>query len=302
MQRFRFWKLDAFTDGSSAGNPAGLVLLAAGQQIDEAAMQRLATEVATSGFVAEVAFATPRADGALALRYFSQEREVPFCGHATVAAAHHLLANSADFRGRSELRLETRHGILTAQNRIATEGCVYIAAPEPAFPDIRVTADEAAQALGIPPEQIDRREFDEGSDRLPIAECGQKCVLVPVRMLSALLGCTPDYRTLRALVEAKGLAAAVLYSRETQRAECDLRTRVFPPIFGYLEDMATGSGNAALGHWLRRTQRWTTDLLRIEQGPDRTNPNLVSLRAEPSGQLWIGGRAVARIDGHYLLH
>ncbi len=302
MQRYRFWKLDAFTEGSSAGNPAGLVLLAPDQQIDEAAMQRLATEVAGCGYVAEVAFATPLADGSLAVRYFSQEREVPFCGHATVAAAYHLLSNVESFRGRPELRLETQRGSLTAQNRIGAEDCVYIAAPEPAFPDIRVTVDEAARALGLPPEQIDRSELDERVEHLPIAECGQKCLLVPLRSLDAILGCTPDYRTLRSMVEAKGLAAVVLFSRETHRPERTLRTRVFPPVFGYLEDLATGSGNAALGHWLRRTRRWTDEHLLIEQGPDHTNPNLVSLRAEPSGQLWIGGRAVARIDGEYLLH
>lgn len=302
MQRYRFWKLDAFTDGSSAGNPAGLVLLTPEQQIDEAAMQRLATEVAASGYVAEVAFATPQADGALALRYFSQEREVPFCGHATVAAAYHLLSSVDAYRGCTELRLETQLGSLTAQNRITADGCVYIAAPEPAFPEIRVTAAEAARALGLPPEQINRCELGVGTEWLPVAECGQKCLLVPLVSLDAILGCAPDYRTLRALAEAKGLAAVVLFSRETHRPERTLRTRVFPPVFGYLEDMATGSGNAALGHWLRRTQRWTDELLLIEQGPDRTNPNLISLRAEPSGQLWIGGRAVARIDGEYLLH
>lgn len=302
MQRYRFWKLDAFTDGTSRGNPAGLVLLATEQHIGEAAMQRLATEVAGSGFVAEVAFATPRADGALALRYFSQEREVPFCGHATVAAAYHLLTGIEAYRGHTELKLETRLGRLTAQNRIAEEDNVYIAAPAPRFPDIHVTATEAAAALGLAPGQIDRRELGADAESLPIAECGQKCLLVPLADLDAILGCTPDYHTLRSLVEAKGLAAVVLFSRETRRPERALRTRVFPPIFGYLEDMATGSGNAALGHWLRRAGLWTEERLLIEQGPDRNNPNLVSLRAERSGQLWIGGRAVVRIDGDYLLH
>ncbi|OQB80132.1 MAG: Trans-2,3-dihydro-3-hydroxyanthranilate isomerase [Verrucomicrobia bacterium ADurb.Bin122] len=94
----------------------------------------------------------------------------------------------------------------------------------------------------------------------------------------------------------------VLYTRETHLADRDLRTRVFAPAFGYLEDPATGSGNAALAHWLRKHGAWTGETLAIEQGPDRANPNLIQLRADAHSRLHIGGRAVARIEGEYILH
>jgi PhzF family phenazine biosynthesis protein len=295
---FNFWKLDAFTNGASSGNPAGLVLLDAGQSASETEMQRLATQVAGSGFVTEVAFARRVGPGELELRYFSREREVPFCGHATVASVYHLLANTEAFRGLPHLSLRTSQGVLVAENRIEAEDCVFIAAPAPAYPEIRVTRPEAASALGLALGALD----DSGEAGLPVCQCGLKSLLVAVRSLEAVLACTPDYTTLRTLVEGKGLDVVVLYTRETHRADRVLRTRVFPPVFGYLEDPATGSGNAALAHWLRRSGAWSGETLAIEQGPDRSNPNLITIRANPAGGLQIGGRAVVRIAGQYLLH
>src|SRR5690242_4612614 len=73
----------AFTTDPAGGNPAGVVLDAAGltdgQQLDVAA--RL-------GY-SETAFLTavPGAERNWTVRYFSPLAEVPFCGHATIAAA-----------------------------------------------------------------------------------------------------------------------------------------------------------------------------------------------------------------------
>ena len=301
MRRFKFWKLDAFTSGASAGNPAGLVLLDAAEQVTDAEMQRLATQVAGTGFVTEVAFARPAGADALELRYFSCECEVPFCGHATVASLYHLCATVPEYRGRERLTLHTRKGPLAVENRIATEGCVYIAAPQPAFPELRVTAQEAAAALSLPGSALDTRQISPDG-LLPVSECGQKCLLVPLAGLDALIACAPAYATLRALADRAGFEVVVLYTRETHLDDRDLRTRVFAPAFGYLEDPATGSGNAALAHWLRKHGAWTGETLAIEQGPDRANPNLIQLRADDHSHLHIGGRAVARIEGEYLLH
>ncbi len=301
MRRFKFWKLDAFTSGASAGNPAGMVLLAAGDVVSEGERQRLATQVAASGFVTEVAFVRPAGPAELELSYYSCACEVPFCGHATVASMYQLLSASPEYRGLPRLTLHTRKGRLEVVNRIEAEDCVYIAAPAPAFPPLRVTAAEAAAALGLPESALDRTRL--GADgALPVSECGQKCLLVPLTGLAALLACAPSYPVLRALADRAGFEVVVLFTGETELPGRVLRTRVFAPAFGYLEDPATGSGNAALAHWLRRTGEWTGTVLPIEQGPDRANPNLVTIRAEAAGGLQIGGRGVARIEGEYLLH
>lgn len=46
-------------------------------------MQQIAKEL--KGFVTEVGFIFKQSDNVFQLKYFSSEREVDFCGHATIA-------------------------------------------------------------------------------------------------------------------------------------------------------------------------------------------------------------------------
>src|SRR5581483_9744958 len=72
----------AFTDDPAGGNPAGVVLDAAGASDEE--MLAVAAEIGYS----ETAFVTERnGGGEFVLRYFSPVAEVAFCGHATIATA-----------------------------------------------------------------------------------------------------------------------------------------------------------------------------------------------------------------------
>ena len=83
------------------------------------------------------------------------------------------------------------------------------------------------------------------------------------------------------------------------------RTRVFAPTFGYLEDPATGSGNAALGYYLLRNDRWDGQSISVEQNGDLARPNIVKLLAKhgegDEAQVAFGGGAIVRIAGEYLL-
>jgi PhzF family phenazine biosynthesis protein len=73
----------AFTGDGYGGNPAGVVLDARG--LDLMDMQAIAADVGYS----ETAFLVARPDepNGYDVRYFSPKREVPFCGHATIASA-----------------------------------------------------------------------------------------------------------------------------------------------------------------------------------------------------------------------
>ncbi len=71
-------RIAAFSQGTSGGNPAGVVLCEALPPADR--MLAIAAEVGYS----ETVFAAPCDDG-WRVRYFAPEIEVPFCGHATIA-------------------------------------------------------------------------------------------------------------------------------------------------------------------------------------------------------------------------
>ena len=76
----RVLHFDAFAPRPGMGNPAGVVLDAAG--LSDATMQAIARAV---GFN-ETAFVLPSTRADLRLRYFTPGHEVDLCGHATVGS------------------------------------------------------------------------------------------------------------------------------------------------------------------------------------------------------------------------
>src|SRR5687768_14358685 len=104
-------RYSAFTTDPKGGNPAGVVLDAAG--LDDAARQAVAADVGYS----ETAFLVHGADG-IHVRYFSPLAEVPFCGHATIATA----AAYAERFGLGPLRLHSRVGVIEVETRVGVDG------------------------------------------------------------------------------------------------------------------------------------------------------------------------------------
>src|SRR3954451_16259494 len=103
----------AFSDDPAGGNPAGVVLDAS--DLDDAAMLALAGEVGYS----ETAFVTgDRGAGALDIRYFSPQAEVPFCGHATIATG----VAWGERHGTGPLTLQTTAGEVVVDVARAEDG------------------------------------------------------------------------------------------------------------------------------------------------------------------------------------
>jgi len=75
----KLYRAAAFSSGGKGGNPAGVAICS--RALSESTMQALARDVGYS----EVAFLHPEA-GSWRVRYFAPEIEIPFCGHATIAA------------------------------------------------------------------------------------------------------------------------------------------------------------------------------------------------------------------------
>src|SRR5439155_13879862 len=119
----------AFTDSPDGGNPAGIVLDAIG--MSDAEMLAVAAELGYS----ETAFVTARTNGDYDVRYFSPLAEVPFCGHATIAAAV-ALEQSGD------LLFHTRSGPVAIRK---AAGAATLTSVEPSVLDL--PADDLEQLL-----------------------------------------------------------------------------------------------------------------------------------------------------------
>lgn len=298
MKEFRFKKIDAFATTNSSGNPAGYVLLNSAKEISEDEMLHMAKEL--KGFVNEVGYVFKSSENQIDMKYYSSEREVDFCGHATVAIMYDLLTNDPSLQKNDTLQIKTNRGILKAENRIKSENAVFIYSPEPFEKEPVPKLTDIATNLKIEPSLIDAK-FP-----ISIFNAGLSTLLVPIINLNSILSISPDLEQLKDFCFANGIDIIHVFTSEVANKKSNYRARVFAPTFGYIEDPATGSGNSAFGYYLLKNGLWEGETVTIEQNGLRDNFNIVKLQKQIDEKnnirVLFGGAAITRIEGKYQLH
>ena len=266
----------AFTTVPQGGNPAGVVL--GSDALSAQDMQRIAAEVgyAETAFVSGAGRERP-------IRYFSPVAEVPFCGHATVAAAVAL----ADRFGDGDLEFRTPVGpvrISTAQSegvRVASFTSV-----EPYVEDVSSDALSAVLSLiGIGHADLDPRHPPR------IAFAGNRHPVIVLADQSVFDAFTFDPARARALLDAQAWPATivVLHALSPDRWEA----RNIFPVGEITEDPATGAAAAATGAYLRAVGSLTPpQRFVIEQGRHIGRPGLLTVDVPVTGGITVTGSAV----------
>jgi PhzF family phenazine biosynthesis protein len=269
----------AFSTDPAGGNPAGVVLDATGAE--DSAMATVAAQVGFS----ETAFAVPREDGDLDVRYFSPQVEVPFCGHATIATA----VAHAERHGAGELVFHTKAGRVEVATVRGEDG-VYRARLVSVPP----------RTAAIPPEDLDdllsALDWSAGelNTALPprAAYAGAWHPVIAASSRARLAELDYDMRALGDLMRRRDWATVNLVWRES--ATVFHARNPFPPG-GVVEDPATGAAAAALGGYLRELGLVTPPTeLTIHQGDDMGRPSVirVAIPEEPGSGIAVSGSAV----------
>ena len=292
MKRYRYIKSNAFTAGTSLGNPAACVFT--GQEsLSPKQMQAVARE--HKGFVMEVVFCSPSDVADCKLTYYSSECEVDFCGHGTIATMYSMIKDNAALRSKSIVKVETnRKGIVEVFNAIDTEDAVYITAPDPIEHPMNLTVEAIRMALGLKHETI-RQDLP-----IRIIDAGLRILLVPVINLETEISVFPDEQELKIFCKGNDIDIIFIFSKQTADTDAFAHTRVFAPKFGYLEDPATGSGNSAFANYLLSENLWDGSPITIEQGGNDRIFNSVKLKYT-NGQVLFGGKATVIIEGDYII-
>jgi len=291
MSAYSYEKADAFTAPGSLGNPAACLYLQGNQRLSDKQMLEIAA--AHKGFVSEVVYCRELEQTTFALRYFSSECEVDFCGHGTIACMYSLINGSPNLRDAEVITIRTKNATLSVYNRIAADNAVYVTAPEPAYNKVLVETAQIALALGAD------LDFLDTSHPIALINGGLNTLIVPVVTLEAEVDMFPDEPTLKAFCIANDIDIVLTYCLAVRDERHIAHTRVFAAKFGYLEDPATGSGNSAFGYYLLQNNLWSGDSIAIEQGGHDRAYNTVRLTYQ-DGRVLFGGGATTRIRGEYL--
>jgi PhzF family phenazine biosynthesis protein len=235
------YQVDAFTRRRFAGNPAGVVPDAS--SLTDAEMQLVARELGNP----ETAFLLP-ADGDdhdVRVRYFTPDVEIPFCGHATVAA-HYLRARLAGADGCDVVQRCAAGRFPIRVHRAGDDLAVEMTQTPPTFDAPlgarRVRALAGALGLGAGDLRLDAP--------VQVVSTGHAKVIVPLADAGRLLALAPEMPRLAAVSREIGCGGIFLFALNAPGADTLATCRMFAPALGIPEDPVTGSGHGPLGAYL----------------------------------------------------
>ena len=268
----------AFTDQPTGGNPAGIVLDAAA--LNDGDRLAIARDLGYS----ETAFLNRRPGGEYDVRYFSPQAEVPFCGHATIAAAVAI----AERDGPGQLVFHVTAGAVPVVTRRDETGAITasLTSVTPSVTDLHPAAvDAALSAL-----RWRRQELDTS---LPakIAYAGARHLILAAASRERLARLDYDFEALRAFMLSQDLTTVDLVF---QAGHGLYHARNPFPVGGVYEDPATGAAAAAFGAYLRELRQVAPPAqVTVRQGDDMGRPSRIIIDIPPGdGPVTVTGSAV----------
>jgi PhzF family phenazine biosynthesis protein len=241
--------INAFIDGESGGNPAGVVLDADGLS----AQQKL--KIAAKVGLSETAFVSSSKSADFKLDFFTSTRQIAHCGHATIATFSYLQQLSRI--GKAATSKETIDG-----NRdIFIDGTMaFMEQLAPSYKEIDHRIDSLISSLGIAVHDLlpNHKPF--------IVNTGNSFLVVPLKDETAVLSVHPDFKAIQRISEEFDLIGYYIFSQNTKIPERDADTRMFAPRYGINEESATGMAAGPLACYLYDKMDIIRNVFLIEQG------------------------------------
>jgi PhzF family phenazine biosynthesis protein len=240
-KQYRVCQVDAFTTEPFTGNPAGVVPNADG--LTELQMQRIARELNNSetAFI----FSPTAADHDVQVRFFTPTREVPICGHATIAA-HYVLATTTKSSSRRVLQ-KTGAGILPV-DIVRTESGYQIVMTQGRI-ELGSVLEEAARQTLLSALHLQEHDL-EARCPIQIVSTGHSKVMIGIRSRATLNRLAPDLGALAALSQAIDCNGYFVFTLDSTDPAIRVHGRMFAPAIGISEDPVTGNANGPLGAYL----------------------------------------------------
>lgn len=269
-------RIAAFADSPDGGNPAGVWVDDA--LPDSEAMQSIAADVGYS----ETAFIAPSTGTHRTVRYFSPEAEVPFCGHATIAAGYVLGSDS----GMGTYVFSTRAGdvpVSVSRNderidvSLTSVSTRHRDVPAPLF-------EEVLSLLGWQQDELD--------ESIPpaLAFAGAWHLVLAAKTAGRLANLEYDFDKLKYLMLGNELTTLQLVYRESDKI---FHARNPFPVGGVVEDPATGAAAAALGGYLRDASLISAPAtFLVRQGEAMGRPSRILVTVPAQGGIHVSGTAV----------
>ena len=260
------WFVDSFTTEKFKGNPAAVCLLQ--EDLDNTTMQSIATEIGFS----ETAFIKKISGNTYSIRFFTPKKEIPLCGHATLAASKIIFEETGPgtitFLNCNNVELKTEK----AGDKIVMQFPVY-----------------ETEQINVPHSVLDALGIETYINSRYSPE--NKIILIEIDDAGVLQNLQPDFF---ALIRSYTGINGVLVTAKSASNDFDFHYRYFWPWAGTNEDPVTGGVQTFL------TKYWAGKLnknkLRAFQPSQRTGSMTTELSND---KVLIYGEAIVVFEGEF---
>jgi len=280
----------AFTQQNEGGNPAGVVLNADSYTTEQKLQIARAVGLSETAFVSDSDCATYK------LEFFTPNRQIAHCGHATVATFSLLRELGKVTEGLcSKQTIDGNRDILIkgelAFMQQSTPRYQTIFADDSNGADHTSLYARILQSMGL-------TEHDLLRDRQPtIVNTGNAFLAIPIIGRECLANIQPDHEEIGNISEELDLVGFYPFTLDVQDTTHAASTRMFAPRYGIGEEAATGTAAGPLACLLYTQYNIPGPTFQIEQGVlmEPASPSLIKVELEiRQGQipsLMVGGRA-----------
>ena len=239
--------LNAFVDSGKGGNPAGVVLdadcLTDSQKLD------IAQKIGLS----ETAFVSNSHTADFKLDFFTPQKQIAHCRHATIATFSYLSQQGLVPNGKTSK--ETIDGNRDIE---VSDDFAYMEQLAPKYNEISNERDNVFSSLRLQTEAV--------TSAPTIVDTGNSFLLLGVKSIQELEDIKPNYRKIEEISERYDLIGYYVFTVDTNIEDRDASTRMFAPRYGIREESATGMAAGPLACLLNDHMGCTTEKYTIEQG------------------------------------
>lgn len=280
--------VDSFTQCRFGGNPAAVIPEAS------AIPQMYYPQIANEINLAQTAFVDEIEKDMYYIEFYTPNREINFSGHATIAAFY-VLGRMGFIRpienGKKIVRAKLKNGqILDVEIEYGNyeAGLVSILSPEitisDKFSDI-INKKSIRKVLRIKESDI---------SEVIIGEAFQGDIFVSLKNKEVLDSLRVDPWALRALNEKTGTQGLFAMTEEIEKPKLHTYARYFSPLFGIMEEAATGSSAVVAGKIL--LDKKNIENIEIYQGQMMKRPARIDVEYR-DGNIWMSGHSRLVMDG-----
>jgi len=246
--------ISAFVDNDEGGNPAGVVL-DADRLSDENKL-----EIAQKVGLSETAFVSKSKTEDFKLDFFTPNRQIAHCGHATVATFSYLKQiGTLTSDSSSKETVDGKRNIKLIDNLAFMEQLA------PRYIDVSHQEVEILESLGL-------KKTDLIPDApIKLVNTGNSFILVPVKSVKILQNINPDLSLIEGISEEFDLIGYYVFSNEVN--ESDAISRMFAPRYDIPEESGTGMAAGPLACYLYDVLNIKKENFYIQQGHHMKEPS-----------------------------